>query len=89
MTTYEKILKNYKLILIIWISVGILVGGYLLIEPIEHYKERKITIISDSVTRTTPRTYYDGNEGSIILLVTLVGGILIGGIGFLKNKKQE
>ena len=66
--------KTIKIVLIIWISLGVLIGGYLIIEPI------KYPFSHDTFLGTS---YRYGNHGEIILLVTAVGAFLIGGIGYV------
>ncbi len=82
-------LRNYKIILIIWIAVGILFGGYFLIEPMMV----KIEVLSLYGGHYAPAKFeeVDLKLGQKILLIIFVGVILIGGLGFISssNNKKE
>ncbi|MCM4171870.1 LPXTG cell wall anchor domain-containing protein [Arenibacter sp. TNZ] len=82
---------NYKKVLVIWLAIGILFGGYFLIEPvsekIEEGHSRSGDLFSTSVSVRV--RYEDKKYGPKILLGTLVGAILIGGLGYFSSKKRE
>ncbi|MBU2905805.1 hypothetical protein KO529_13480 [Arenibacter algicola] len=81
---------NYKQVLVIWLAIGILIGGYFLIEPEKEkieIKEIKGDLLSPGVRGRI--IYEDQKYGPKILLVTLVGAILIGGLGYYSTKKSE
>ena len=75
-------LKNtdFKKVLLVWLAVGILFGGYLIIYPIKYKhtsgRDRRIT-------------YTYGKEGQLILLITVVGSIVIYGFGSMKKKTKS
>ncbi|MDE5423073.1 hypothetical protein L3073_12715 [Ancylomarina sp. DW003] len=72
---------DYRKLLTIWIALGVFIGGYLMIYPIEHRRHK--TNINGNMRSWSE----DGKEGQIILLMTLVGGICIYGFGSINKKK--
>ena len=88
-----KDLKDYRIILTIWIALGIGITGYFKIYPDVSSKRIKNPNRTngvyefgepDYITQTT--TSFKKYELS--LLTTIVGGVLIGGIGFFTSKKK-
>jgi len=79
--------KYLKIIIITWIGIGSLIGGYLVIDPIQH---KKINSFYNKDPEFFDKyKFYSGNEGEIILLITAVGAFMIGGIGYVLNKKKQ
>ena len=73
---------NYKVILVLWLALGIGYGGYKQLHP-----ER--VIVRDWGEKITPRyDYGDSKVFKDIYLITLVGSILIGGLGYLLKRKN-
>ena len=71
--------NNYKLILVLWCSVGISLSGYFYIFP---------KVINNTNFRGYKPLEFDYTNSKIFLLVTIVGIVLIGGFGNLfANKK--
>jgi hypothetical protein len=80
--------KIYKIILTLWISTGIGISGYFYIypntyriypkSPIERFKEESFGI-----------QYEIGKEFELYLLGTIVGTIMIGGIGYSIGKDKS
>lgn len=81
-------LYNYKILLVLWISLGVSVSGYFYIFP-NRYEE---TSDFNSPGRRHYRaiTYSrDGKEQQVFTLITIVGAILIFGIGSNISSKKE
>lgn len=74
--------KICQLILVLYLAIGIAVSGYFYLYPYYHKIEHKDWLLRG--------TYYyeEGNEFGISVLATLVGSILIGGIGILMRKPK-
>jgi uncharacterized membrane protein len=70
-----KKLLDYRILLVLWISIGISLAGYYFIYP------PRIRLALGS---KDDDSYYQ-----LALLVTIVGSILIGGIGYVVSKKKE
>ena len=76
-----KFLKNYKVLLALWLAIGISLAGYFYLFPAKHFTgEYKTYYIDDRKTSTAP-VYEDWKEPQVFTLVTIVGSILIFGIG--------
>lgn len=85
---------NYKIILIVWLAIGTAISGVFLINPPTYnstYKKEsidwenprrgfKVEYIPTKSKNTLPFKYS--------VLITLVGIILIGGIGYVTDKKK-
>lgn len=79
---------NYKKLLIIWIAVGVAVSGYFYIYPI------KTRIIPHSdIERLHEEnfgpSYSNGKHSQLAILITLVGSILIGGLGYFNQQNSS
>lgn len=83
-TTFSKI---YKKLLVIWIAIGLSVSGYFYIYPIEH-RVLAVSRMDKSYEQSFGPRYEDGKHFEVSLLVTLVGSILIGGLGFATKSKE-
>lgn len=84
-------MKNWKLILVLWIALGVAVSGYFYIFPTQIRTELELTPIERSVQAYTGQAsyYYDDNTNQfkVSVLITLVGSIIIFGVG--KYVKKE
>lgn len=78
---------NYKSYLIIWIAIGILISGYFYIYPIQYRVHRTGSDYEYWEGRMGP-SYEDGKQDKIAILITLVGAILISGLGHTLSKKK-
>lgn len=72
--------KNLKMILIIWIAIGIAVSGYYYLYPVQHFQpdqilDGKLPIVN-------------GNESGIALLITLIGAFVIYFLNRVRNIKK-
>ena len=80
---------NYKSFLIIWIATGILISGYFYIYPIQYRVHQTGSDYEYWERRLGPSySYEDGKEDKIAILITLVGAILISGLGHTLSKKK-
>lgn len=79
--------KNYKTLLVIWLALGTAVSGYFFIFPVKyrHYPKSKMDYLSEKYNGPQ---YNDGKECEVSLLVTIVGTILIAGIGRTYNNSK-
>lgn len=79
--------KNYKTLLVIWLALGTAVSGYFFIFPIKyrHYPKSKM---DHTVEKYNGPQYDNGKEGEVSVLVTVVGTILIAGLGRTLNKSK-
>jgi hypothetical protein len=80
--------KIYKIILTLWISVGVGICGYFYIYPNE-YRIYPKTKFEEMRERFDGPQYKKGKELEIYKLVTIVGIILISGIGFSIGKDNK
>lgn len=84
-----KNIINYKSILVIWIAVGVGVSGYFYIYPVKHKVYRSGSIY-ERREEIFGAEYESGKESEVSLLITIVGSILIYGLGrtifAIKNK---
>ena len=109
MRAFKKYLGqiDYKIVLVLWLAIGISFSGYYFIHPPYETKVESFLIAplrgpSDSYKRARPKpsrkVQIEGLFGSSVhykdyyqdyTLITIVGAILIGGIGFLNSKKKN
>lgn len=85
-----KKLLDYRILLIVWLSIGLSVSGFFYINPTTHtYRESSLgwEVVEDvfGPTYTTTVSYKNFQISS---LVTVVGCLLIGGIGYITSKKS-
>lgn len=67
--------KIYQLIFIFYLAAGIAVSGYFFLYPNYYQGDNSYQ-------------YEEGNEFGVSVLVTLVGCVLIGGIGYVTKKEK-
>jgi hypothetical protein len=84
--------KVYQLILVFYLAAGIAVSGYFYLYP-QYYKKINIVPASHkpgeySFQSYTTYSYEEGNEFGVSVLATIVGSVLIGGIGFVMCKPK-
>jgi len=87
-----KYLKDYKIVLTIWIALGIACTGYFKINPDIPWKQFYHTLHPDGEPRLASardRDNPDYTKYETSLVITLVGIVLIGGLGFLHQKRNE
>ena len=71
---------SYKVVLVIWLAIGISVSGYFNIYP----NKKKHTEFFGM-----DRGYYSVyDQRDLSILITLVGALLIGGLGYLSQKQN-
>jgi H+/gluconate symporter-like permease len=82
-----NIMKNWKLILALWIALGVAVSGYFYIFPAQIWRE--LSPIERTAQEYTGQTSYvdNPNQFKVSVLITLVGSIIIFGVG--KYYKKE
>jgi hypothetical protein len=73
--------KNYQKILAFYLAAGVALSGYFYFYPIYYKINRKLEWYEKT-------SYEVGNEYNIAVLVTIVGCLLIVGLG-IKTKKDE
>lgn len=76
--------KIYQLILVLYLATGIAVSGYFYLYPYYH----KVANKHKSWWDTRTYRYEEGNEFGVSVLATIVGSVLIGGIGFVMRKPK-
>lgn len=84
----KSFIKYHLQIFILWISLGIAVSGIFMIFPPQktiYYQEREFVRRGNIVTKS--HTYYDTSYFKVSLLITVVGGILIFGLGYTSKNK--
>lgn len=76
--------KGYQIFLLLYIVTGVSIGGYYSICPTLHRinANSRAEIMMEEFNGPQ---FKEGNEIKITVLVTIVGSILIGGIGFIKK----
>jgi hypothetical protein len=74
--------KIYQLILVFYLSIGISVSGYYFIYP-NYYKTGVRNFLEGR-----EYIYEKGNEFGVSVLATIVGSVLIGGIGLVMRKPK-
>lgn len=90
-----KKLFDYRVLLIVWFSIGSLISGYLYIYPMREKDSRKtLKGISDrssfdDIWTYETYSYDDFTIANTIILITVVGAFLIGGIGYILSKKSN
>lgn len=72
--------KTYQLILVFYLAIGIAVSGYFYLYPYYHKIE--------TTNWWEQGTYEEGNEFGVSVLTTIVGSVLIGGIGIVMRKPK-
>jgi hypothetical protein len=76
---------NYLKVFIFWVALGIGVSGFLFIFSDFHYKTEResygMTVYEDATLK--PEVF------QIAVLITIVGAILIGGLGYAKSKESS
>ncbi len=79
--------KYYKTLLVIWLALGTAVSGYFFIFPLKYriYPKSKLDYTKEKYLGPQ---YNDGKEGEVSLLVTIVGTILIVGLGRTYNNSK-
>lgn len=80
-----KRLLDYRILLIVWLAVGISFTGYFYINPTKRTSNYRPFRHSDEMLKFIDISY---KNVQISGLVTLVGAILIGGIGYVLSKKS-
>ncbi len=83
--------KNYKKLLVIWIACGILVSGCFYIFPVytstpivaSTYREK----VEEEMNGPQYRIEY-GKHFEVCVLITIVGAVLIGGLGYTSKAKE-
>lgn len=81
---------DYRILLILWICIGLSYSGYNYLFPPEvlsknpSYGDRFLGLESgDKYIYTSSGTYYEAG-----LLITIIGIIFIGGLGYIISKKK-
>ena len=80
--------KNYKKLLVIWIAIGVFVAGIFLIFPKTGGRIVPNTQIEKAMERIDGPQYNNVTCFEFTLLVTVVGAILIGGLGYTSKTKD-
>lgn len=75
--------KNYQLFLVLYLALGVAISGYFYLYPYYHRLE-KYTDFGQFYVK-----YEEGNEFGVSVLTTIVGVILIGGIGIIFNNPEQ
>ena len=79
---------DYRILLTIWLALGISFTGYFYINPTKrtytNYSELD-EILGLEPSYSTSVSYKNSQTSG---LVTIVGGLLIGGIGYIKSNKE-
>ncbi len=75
--------KIYQLILVLYLATGIAVSGYFYLYP-NYYGTYKADFYGGS-----RYVEEEGNEFGVSVLVTIVGCVLIGGLGFVNKKPTD
>ncbi len=79
--------KIYKILLVIWLAIGTAVSGYFFIFPVKYRHYPKSEMDYQREEYFGPQ-YNNGKEGEVSLLVTIVGTILIAGLGRTYNNSK-
>lgn len=79
-------LKNYKKIFVLWVAIGMAISGYFFIFPIYH----TVYSIDDFFVSGQPPSSYSekGQHFEVSILITMVGAVLIGGLGYVSDSKN-
>jgi len=87
--------KNYKKLLVIWIACGILVSGWFYLFPVLHTERHSTVDYPDLDPFGSGKAVYGiseyrvkGKHYQVSVLVTVVGAILIGGLGYTSKTKE-
>ncbi len=80
--------KIYKLILVLYLATGIAVSGYFYLYPNLYSTGKYIPSASRGEYLRYELQYKEGKEFGVSVLVTLVGCVLIGGIGNVTKKHK-
>jgi len=67
--------------LVFYLATGIAVSGYFYLYPNYYQKKRNLQWHEES-------SYEEGNEYSVSVLITIVGCVLIGGLGIVTKKHE-
>ena len=78
---------KYKFILVIWLALGIAISGYFYIFP-TRYRDLPNSKMDRSYEEDFGPQYKDGKESEVAILVTLVGIVVIGGLGQVLEKNK-
>ena len=76
--------KIYQLILVLYLATGIAVSGYFYLYPNYYKIKDKYQLFYGDPTYH----YEEGKEFGVSVLATIVGSVLIGGIGFVMLKPK-
>lgn len=74
--------KIYQLILVLYLATGIAVSGYFYLYPYKHRIQKETDFGIKYIK------YEEGNEFGVSVLATIVGSVLIGGIGIVMRKPK-
>ncbi len=80
--------KNYKKLLVIWIAIGVFVAGIFLIFPKTGGRIVPTNEREERWERIDGPQYNNVTCFEFTLLVTVVGAILIGGLGYTSKTKD-
>ncbi len=80
--------KNYKKLLVVWIAIGVFVSGIFLIFPKTGSRIIPETEIERGMESIAGPQYNNVTCFEFTLLVTVVGSILIGGLGYTSKPKD-
>ena len=89
-----KLLIKWKQIFVIWLSLGIAVSGYFYLYPIKVfdgyiYRSEFDGKSSTVQVKTNMKKHKELPAMEISVLATVVGCVLIGGLGYLNEKKDS
>jgi len=71
--------KNYKKIFVLWVAIGIAVSGFFFI----YYRSHPVYHADYSIAYYEKETHFE-----VSCLITIVGAVLIGGLGYASNSKN-
>ncbi len=83
----NKFLKIYRKLFVIWIAIGISVAGYFYICPVM-YQVSPNSYTAKIEEITSGPKFEKGKHFEVAVLITLVGAVLIGGLGYTSNSKD-
>lgn len=81
--------KIYKILITLWLSVGVGICGYFYIYYPHKSRIYPISNMEKRIERNLGPQYKNGKEFQSFLLVTIVGVIFISGIGFSIGKNDK